>query len=103
MALLDGHDGTSILFHLDGNSTWGRSEKLLGTTAGSSTHVTAVETDYNKLITNQLGAKMHIITWTNPAGYNRQIKLKAEQITAVIELCKTLQNEKINYKHIFLD
>ena len=46
---------------------------------------------------------MHIITWTNPAGYNRQVKLKAAQITAVLELCKTLQNEKINYHHIFED
>jgi len=46
---------------------------------------------------------MHIITWTNPAGYDRKVKLKAAQITAVIELCKTLQNEKINYSHIFLD
>ena len=68
-----------------------------------TTHVTLWEADYNNNIINQLGAKMHIITWTNPSGYNRQIKLKAEQITAVIELCKTLQNEKINYKHIFLD
>ena len=46
---------------------------------------------------------MHIITWTNPAGYDREIKLKAKQISAVLELCQTLQNEKINYHHIFMD
>jgi hypothetical protein len=46
---------------------------------------------------------MHIITWTNPAGHSRKIKLKAEQISAVLELCKTLQNEKINYLHVFMD
>ena len=46
---------------------------------------------------------MHIITWTNPAGYDRKVKFKAVQITAVIELCKTLKNEKINYLHVFMD
>ena len=46
---------------------------------------------------------MHIITWTNPAGYDRKIKLKAAQISAVLELCQTLRNEKIDYNHIFLD
>ena len=46
---------------------------------------------------------MHIITWTNPAGYDRKIELRADQISAVLELCKTLQNEKINYHHVFLD
>lgn len=46
---------------------------------------------------------MHIITWTNPSGYSRKAEFKSAQITAVLELCKTLRDEKISYHHIFLD
>ena len=70
--------------------------------AGSSnTRATKETTYYNIHITNQLGAKMHIITFTNSYGCKRVIELPAEQIKAVLELCTTLQNEKINYSHIF--
>ncbi len=44
---------------------------------------------------------MHIITFTNSYGCKRVIELPAEQIKAVLKLCTTLQNEKINYSHIF--
>lgn len=46
---------------------------------------------------------MHIITFTNSYGCKRVIELPAEHIKAVLELCTTLQNEKINYSHIFED
>jgi hypothetical protein len=101
MAILDGHDGASLLFHLDRDGTRRSSEKLLGTTSNCSVRVTKSEADYNIYITNQLGAKMHIITFTNSYGCKRVIELPAEQIKAVLELCTTLQNEKINYSHIF--
>ena len=46
---------------------------------------------------------MHIITFTNHSGCKRVIELPASQISAVLELCQTLQNEKINYHHVFED
>jgi len=51
MALLDGHDGTSLLFDLD-RSVIGRSiEKLLGTVVDCTVRVTVSETDYNNSVT----------------------------------------------------
>ena len=43
MALLDGHDGTSLLFHLDGLGIGRGSEKLLGTAARVSFRATSIE------------------------------------------------------------
>ena len=50
MALLDGHDGTSLLFDLDRSGTGRRIEKLLGTVVDRAVRVTTSETDYNKNI-----------------------------------------------------
>ena len=46
---------------------------------------------------------MHIITYTNKYGCKRVVELPASQITHVLELCKSLQANKINYHHIFKD
>ena len=43
MDLLDGHDGTSLLFHLGGDSTRSRSERLLGTAARVAVRATLIE------------------------------------------------------------